>query len=140
MARLDREHSGVVSDEGDRVRARRERIGWDVVRLAAESGVHRTTVAAIEDGKGFRRSSLTKIERALEHGEAETGLDVAVESPGGPHDSDLIEFDVSGDFGVHVIVKGPIRDADLLRRQVAELVREIRGAKGDTESSEDNTH
>ena len=44
----------------------------------------------------------------------------------------MIEFDITGDFGVHVVVKGPVADADQLRRQAMEIIRDIR-SKGKVE-------
>ena len=128
MNRLPKAQS-LTMNEGAEVQARRERLGMDKKQLAIEAGVSRQTLAEIEAGKGFRASSLTKIVRALERAEAEAGITGTPAQ--GVESSDFIEFDVSGDFGVHVIVKGPIRDADLLRRQVAELVRDIRNTKGE---------
>jgi len=64
----------VPGADGERVQARRERLGLDKGRLASDAGVSRDTLAAIERGHGFRRSSLTKIERVLEGYEVESGL------------------------------------------------------------------
>lgn len=74
VPRSERADSGPVSDEGDRVKRRRERIGYDKKRLAEEAGVSRDTLFAIEEGKGFRRDSLTKLERRLGEVEEELGI------------------------------------------------------------------
>jgi len=74
MARESRAQLGPVSTEGDAVRARRERIGLSVVELAKLAQVSRDTISAIEAGEGFRRTSLSKIERALTASEEEHGL------------------------------------------------------------------
>lgn len=125
MARLGREHLGGMSDEGTRVRQRRERLGMDKQDLANEAGVNRNTVAAIERGDSFNRTTLAKIERALDQLEQEAGIN-APPPAAAEASSDLIEYDISGDFGVHVVVKGPVRDAELLQRQVLGIIREIR--------------
>ena len=65
MNRLGKEHLAGVSEEGDRVRARRERLGMSKSDLAAEAKVNRNTLAAIEAGESFNRTTLAKIERAL---------------------------------------------------------------------------
>lgn len=134
MARLDKEHSGVMADEGKRIRDRRSALGMSQEDLAREAGVNRDTVGAIENGLGFRRSSLTKIEEALSRIEKEAGMDAPAVS--GAEGSDLIEFDVTGDFGVHVVVKGPVRDAELLQRQVIGIIREIRRAEKEDDTPE----
>lgn len=65
MTRENRADSGPVSDDGDRVRLRRERAQLHVNELAELAGVNRDTLSAIEAGKGFRRTSLSKVENAL---------------------------------------------------------------------------
>lgn len=132
MARLDREHSHVMSEVGESVKARRKALGMSQDDLANEAGVNRDTLGAIENGQGYRASSLTKIEQALERIEHEVGMD-APPAGGKPNDSGLIEFDISGDFGVHLVVRGPVADADALQRQVIGIIREIR--QGNTETS-----
>lgn len=128
MARLGAEHLGDMSDEGRRVRERRERLGVDKKSLAEQAGVNRNTLAAIENGESFNRSSLAKIERVLSDLEHEAGIDAPAASE---DESGLIEFDIAGDFGVHVVVKGPVRDAELLQRQVIGIIREIRRESGE---------
>ena len=135
MARLGREHLGGMSDEGTRVRQRRERLGMDKQDLANEAGVNRNTLAAIERGDSFNRTTLAKIERALDQLEQEAGIN-APPPPESSPGSDLIEFDISGDFGVHVVVKGPIHDAELLQRQVLGIIREIRKQEKDDKTPE----
>ena len=55
----------------------------------------------------------------------------SVEPPG------LMEFEVTGDFGVRVVVKGPVSDAAALEAAVARLVRDIRaGGQPDDNNAE----
>ena len=126
MNRLGKEHLAGVSEEGDRVRARRERLGMSKSDLAAEAKVNRNTLAAIEAGESFNRTTLAKIERALTVLEEEAGID-SPEPRRAPGGEDLIEFRLSGNFGVDVVVKGPIRDRAELEAAVAHLIREMRG-------------
>lgn len=111
MPRLDKEHSGDVSDEGDRIRARRERLGLDKRHLAADAGISRETLAAIEGGQGFRRTSLTKIERVLDKLEAMAGLDAPPAAPASDQgSSSMVTFrlgKLTGD--VDVVVEGSHR-------------------------------
>ena len=123
MARLGREHLGDMSNEGAQVRARRERLGMDKKALAEEAGVSRNTLAAIESGDSFNRTTLAKIERALDELEAEAGLEAPlVESA----EENLVEFEVEGD---RVIVRGPVTNADELAAMVAKIIRETRGSE-----------
>lgn len=126
MARLGKEQSGHMTAEiGARLRARRERIGWDVKRLAAEAGVHRTTLAALESGEGFRGTTRAKVEKALD--EAEEAMGITDAPPAAePASSDLIEFEITGDPGMRIVVRGPIADHETLVGDVARLIREIR--------------
>lgn len=112
-----------MSNEGERLRQRRERLGIDKKALAEAAGVNRNTLAAIENGESFNRSSLAKLERVLDELEHEAGLDAP---PAAPTEADLIEFDISDEFGLHLVVKGPIANADILKRQVIDIIREIR--------------
>ena len=128
MARLGREQSGhMTAEEGARMRARRERIGWDVKRLATEAGVHRTTLAALEAGEGTRGTTRAKVEKALTDAEHEMGISgMPTEStsiqPG------LIEFEITGDFGVRVVARGPIANHEVLAADVARIIRDIRAS------------
>jgi DNA-binding XRE family transcriptional regulator len=126
MARLDKEHSEVMETEGNKVRERRTALGMSQEELAKEAkarghGVNRDTVGAIEKGLGYRAASLTKINKTLDELEEEAGM----HAPPLPQ-TDTIEFQVSGDFGVKVVVSGPIKDADTLRRQASLLIQDMR--------------
>lgn len=124
MARKTTEHSGVMSDEGVGVRARRERLGIGKKELAEEAGVSRDTLAAIEDGRNFRRASLTRIERALSKLEEEVGFSAPPPTPGAA--DDLIEFRVEGVYGARaIIVKGPVRDIAELEASVDRIMRRL---------------
>lgn len=125
MERLHREHLSDVSDEGELVRARRERLGMDKKALAAESGVNRNTLAALEEGDSFNRTTLAKVERALSRLEDEAGIDAPV-ARAKAGDEDIIEFRVEGVLGVHsVVVKGPIRDIRKFEDSIARILRQV---------------
>lgn len=124
MARVHTAGLGSVSDDGDRVRARRERLGMAKNELADMAGVSRDTLAAIEAGEGFRRTSLTKIERALDSIEQEVGIDappIAVPAPGasGPH---VVTIRGTRGGDVDVVVSGSIDDIDKLAATVERLL------------------
>ena len=131
MARLDRAHSGVMSNEGERLRSRRERLAMSKLELAEQAGISRDTLAAIERGEGFRRSSLTKVERVLDELEEEAGIHAP--APAESEGPRLATFDVSGEGGFHIVVSGPIEDADLLKRQVVDIIQAMRKAEQDSD-------
>lgn len=125
MTRLDKADSLVMGDEGERVRARRERLVMGKRELAELAGVSRDTLAAIEDGRGFRRSSLTKIENALADAEALAGLD-APTATASAADVDVVEFRIEGVLGVaSVVVKGPVRDVREFEGSIARILRQV---------------
>jgi transcriptional regulator with XRE-family HTH domain len=113
-----------MSDEGTRVKQRRERLGVDKKELAAEAGVNRNTLAAIEAGESFNRTSLAKIERALDALELEAGIGTPIHIA--PDNQDLVEFRVEGVLGVaSVVVKGPVRDVREFEGSIARILRQI---------------
>ena len=121
VARTRVEQSGAMGGDAERLRVRTERLGISDSQLARESGVNRDTIAAIKGGQGFRRSSLTKIEAALERLEQEAGM----EPP--PAQADLIEFEIQvpGEPSATVVVRGAGAE-----EAVARLLRRLRSESG----------
>lgn len=119
-------NEGNGDDRGAEIQRRFDDLGISDREWHSTTGIDRKTLnRAIDNDPRTRSSSYTAIESWLDKLEAKfAGKAVAQESP--PIDSGLIEFDITGDFGVHVVVKGPVMDADLLRRQAVEVIREIR--------------
>jgi hypothetical protein len=79
--------------------------------VAGETHVRENTYRTIEDW-------IDRLERQSQGFEGLKAKDPA---------DDLIEFELSGNFGVRVVVKGPIRDQEALEASVARLIREMRG-------------
>ena len=133
MAPLNEEQSPLVMMSGPEVKRRRKRIGMSIEELAAEAQVSRDTLSDYEgEVRKPHPSTSRKVREALERIEHETGMD----APG--TGGDIIEFEVSGDFGVRVVVRGPIRDAEELQRSAAALVREIRASGGSVTDDPDS--
>jgi transcriptional regulator with XRE-family HTH domain len=133
VTRLDRAQSGVMGNEGEQLRARREALGMDVAPLAKELGVNRQTLTAIENGQGYRQKTLSKILNGLDRLEAEAGITKPATRP---MEAGMIEFEVSGDFGVKVVVRGPVSDAQALEASVTRIIHNIRTEKGETDPTE----
>lgn len=104
---------------GDRIRQRREAMGWDIKALAKLANVDRGQLAKIERGEHIPRgATLGAIERALDEIEKETGHDEP--------DAGLVTFRLSGNFGVDVVVQGPVSNIEELEESVARLVRTMK--------------
>ena len=111
----------VSARRGESIRARRVKLGMGVKPLAMRAGVDRGTLAAIEAGDDrARETSIAAVERALDLLEQEMGAEPAAEVS-----ADIVEFRVAGNFGVDVVVKGPIRDMEALEASVARLVERL---------------
>lgn len=122
----------IVDTSGRTVRERRNRLGMSQAELGDEAGVNRDTIGALEKGEGVRYSTVRAVSEALERLEAETAAPVPEEDQDEAH---VMEFEVSGDFGVRVVVRGPVGDAEALEASVARLVRNIRESGTDPEVS-----
>ncbi|HJR90224.1 MAG TPA: helix-turn-helix transcriptional regulator [Aeromicrobium sp.] len=109
---------------GADVYARRTAIGMSVSALAKRAGVDRGSLAALEEGRTVRDTTEAAVLRTLADLEHEMGMDVPEpRQPAQPH---LMEFEVTGDFGVRIVVKGPVEDAAELEASVARLIRDMK--------------
>ena len=116
----------VNAGRADQIRARRVRLGISVKALALRAGVDRGTLASLEAGdERIRDSTFGTVERALETLEQEMGVEPGSSNPG----ADVVEFRVSGDFGVDVVVKGPVRDMAAMEESVARLLARIQSGR-----------
>lgn len=131
MDQRSSEEWSIVDTSGRTVRERRNRLGMSQAELGDEAGVNRDTIGALEKGEGVRFSTVRAVSDALDRLEAETA------SPPDPEDerddAHVMEFEVSGDFGVRVVVRGPVNDAEALEASVTRLVRNIRESGTDPE-------
>ncbi len=111
----------VAMTNGEEIRDRRLRLGMSLEQLAQEAGVNADTLGDYEAGNRSPRDvTRRKVADALDRLEEETGMDAPRTEAG------IVSFDVQAEGGFHVVVKGPVADADALRRQVTEIIREIR--------------
>lgn len=119
MARTNRAESLPMAQDGEEVRRRRERLGADKKRLATVAGVSRETLAAIENGQGYRQTTMAAILKALDEMEQEVGIHAA--SPVGQ-----VEFEIISTDGTRAIVRGPVADRAELEEAVGEIIRRMR--------------
>lgn len=111
---------------GAQIRERRERLGIGIKPFAERVGVDRGWLARVEKGEAenVRESSYAQVERALSDLEQEMGV---VAEPSAPEPgTQMVTFRLSGNFGVDVVVRGPVSDVDALEASVARLLREMR--------------
>ena len=112
---------------GAAIQRRLEALGISDRDWMQQTGIDIKTVhRAIREEPGTRPSSYLAIESALATIEDRmAGKPTA--APADDPDAGLVEFRLSGNFGVDVVVKGPIRDREALEESVARLLREMRG-------------
>lgn len=92
------------------------------VELAREAKVARTTLNALERGEGVQRSTLTKIERALDRLEEEAGIG----APPPTAVADLVTLEVQLPDGRIVrVVTNSSADANRVAEQVAALLQKM---------------
>jgi transcriptional regulator with XRE-family HTH domain len=124
--RLKRAQSADVADEGNRIRERRLRLGVPKLELARLADVDRGTLANIEAGGHYRRESFQSVSDALSRLEEEAGVDAQPLQVAPTSEPGIVEFTVEGDFGVKVVVRGPIANVEDLEQSVARIVSSIR--------------
>jgi len=103
---------------GKALRERRIARGIKSVRKFAEvTGVSRDAVTAAEEGTASA-GTYERLEAWLDSFDEETGHDVA--EPPGP-----VRFRLSGNFGVEVVVEGPVENIAELEASVARLIQRM---------------
>ena len=103
---------------GDAIKSRLAAIGISQRAFADKADIDRKTLSnAIEGDPSVRPQNLDRIEAALLDIEEELGMDEeAAKSP------NVVEFKVTGNFGVDVTVAGPVENLMELEAAVARLV------------------
>lgn len=123
--------SAVDGETAHKMKARRMALGLSVKKLAELAGVDRGTLTALESADPrMRDSTVGAVDAALSRLEHELGMDMPSMT-----EDDLVEFRVSGNFGVDVVVKGPVRDVEVLEESVARLVERMQREKKATGDS-----
>ena len=130
MSAMAHETSGTIrlvtdSERGQRIQARLDALGMTARQFQERTSISRDTLRkAVAGEASVRPNTYDLIESKLDQFERQAegfeGL------KGQRPEDDLIEFELSGNFGVRVVVKGPIRDQAALEESVARLIREMR--------------
>lgn len=117
-----------MSDEtrGHAIKRRRLAHGISSVRKFAElTNVSRDAVTAAEAGDASD-ATYERLESWLDRFDEETGSD---DIPG----DDMVEFRLSGNFGVDVVVKGPVTNLAELENSVEKLLRRMQQPDAQTD-------
>lgn len=126
-------------DRGSAIKGRRERLGirsvrafaaWmaeNAERLGMQHPVSIDALTAAEKGKASPQT-YDRLEAFLGQLEHEVGIDQATLSPDGVEElaGQMIEVNLTGNFGVSATVKGPREATDELKSLLAVLVQQMR--------------
>lgn len=101
--------------------------------LAAAGGPSTTTMTKLRQGDYRpRHDTMEKFDTALkwEPGSAWRVWNGGAPTPNGTRhrsgvDNGVVEFELTGQRGVHVVVKGPVKERAALEASVARLIREL---------------
>lgn len=114
---------------GRALKVRLDLLGASINELADHIGVSREWVGKVLAGKAAGSDKLiAQLTRALDELEAEHGRGPLVEKSSG-NPEDVVEFEVKGDFGVSIVVRGPVADRAELEQSVTRLIREMRSGE-----------
>lgn len=118
----------VNAHSGEQIKARRTAIGMSVAALAKRAGVDRGSLAALEDGRQVRDTTVAAVDKTLADLEHEMGMDVPSQvAPVEPDKPEPLRFTFRDIYGVgELIVEGPVDHPDELIASVAKLLAEIR--------------
>lgn len=129
MSTTDPPESTPVSDSGELVRARRERLGASQGEVAEQANVNRDTVSAVEHNQASAKSRRL-VKDALTRMEEEAGLPPVsslvqrVEPVGGA--PGLLRVEVPGVHGADaLVVEGPLDNPEALAAMVDALMRRL---------------
>jgi transcriptional regulator with XRE-family HTH domain len=105
-----------------------------VNQLAKESGVDRMTITKLEKGGSrYRDSTVGQLTSTLDRLEHELGFDLPAATSDLTSEG-LVEISVAGDFGVSVIVKGPVRDIAELEAAASRLLQKMQAERRENDS------
>lgn len=125
---------------GQEIKRRRASLGIaNLSEFERASDIPRKTLANVEEGTASERSFL-RVEKWLTDFEHETGHDVPeVEAPvqqAPAADAGLVHFKVGGNFGVDVVVSGPVSNMPELEAAVGRLLDRLKSDGGGTGSAQ----
>lgn len=112
--------------------ALRVQLGLSVAELARRASISVDTVRSILGGKEGQATKVRAVDDALAKAAREQGMDAAVtRSTAAAHElaeEGLMEFEVGGNFGVSVVVRGPVANHAELEEAVLKLIQGMNAA------------
>jgi transcriptional regulator with XRE-family HTH domain len=112
--------------------ALRIQLGLSTAELARRADISVDTVRKILKGQEGQATKVKAVDEALARAGQDRGIDATVvtstseRSRHGGHalvEEDLMEFEVGGNFGVSVVVRGPVKDHEALETAVLKLIQ-----------------
>ena len=119
--------SANVTDNAQRARALMDqmtRLGLSGRELAAETGVARGTVGKALEGTASR-GTYERLEAYLNDLDRDSDAEFVPAEPVKSPKEGLVEFRLSGNFGVDVVVSGPVSDLAELEAAVGRLLSKM---------------
>ena len=116
----------VTIDNAERAKAltrQMNALGLSGRELATQSGVARGTVSKALEGKAAR-GTYERLEKFLSDLDREMTSDAPKSEADEPNNG-LVEFRLSGNFGVDVVVRGPVSDLAELEASVGRLLSQM---------------
>jgi transcriptional regulator with XRE-family HTH domain len=112
----------------------RQELGVTVERLCTRAGLTAQSWRDMRNGKRGVKT-VEKFERALEWIEehADEQVEPDASRATSPDPGDLVTFEITGDFGVRVVVRGPVNSTEALERSVERIIRDIRASQDTSE-------
>ena len=117
--------SGVVTEQsrGGAIRARLDALGISDRDFEARSGINRQTLRrAVENDPRVKAATYLAIEAWLDRREES--------HRGVPEDPHVVTFHLSGNFGVDVVISGPVENLQQLEESVQRLIRGMGQGQG----------
>lgn len=117
--------------------ALRIQLGLSAADLARRAGISVDTVRKILHGKEGQATKVKAVDEALAEAAEKKGISASVAptsaEPHGGHalaDEQLMEFEVGGNFGVSVVVRGPVANHVELEDAVLKLIQGMNATTG----------
>lgn len=117
--------------------ALRIELGLSAADLARRAGISVDTVRKILHGKEGQATKVKAVDEALSKAADEKGISASVSptstEPHGGHalvEEQLMEFEVGGNFGVSVVVRGPVANHVELEDAVLKLIQGMNATTG----------
>ena len=117
------------SERGREIAERMEALGLSDRRMAVLANVDRSSVEKARTGQSKQDRIYRQVEQALEDEETRRlgGATTPAASEEDVEVSQFIEVNLSGNFGITAIVKGPVDRPEELERMLSAILKQMKG-------------